>query len=245
MAKDRAICPACDYIVDTSFLSGAAAEEDAESTPTLTPPPEGATQIRPLPQPPRPPKPSPLPSPAHEPEEEDAPGPFASPSTLNVDTFLERPMRAWELTREIFEALSFADRLAFSGAALMALSCFFPWKSTDSEGDILGLASSGFWVFVASIFLLSTLLARVRRAAPRFSESLLWSLQLCSAGFAVFWCAAFLQSASFTPPPPVFGQPLQEASSASLGVYLGLIAATVALGGTLLHVKSGTRPRRH
>ena len=229
VADDTAICPACDYIVDTAFLAG---DDDA---PGDTPPPADSTRVQAAP------------------ELEDATPPRGTPVPLrrrradevpldDEQDFAEHPEQLWFATRDFATSLSFADRIAAAGAMALCLSCFLPWRETTLEGELVGLFGTGALAFFAGALQLGLLAAR-HHGSRSFSDSTLWMAQLGFAGFGVLWCAEFQRTARFTIESEFVGGP-DLLSQPSYGVWVALAAAVIALAGSLLHVREGTAPRR-
>src|SRR5690606_25737923 len=69
--------------------------------------------------------------------------------------------------RRFYRALGRSDRFSFFGAMVVALSCFFPWKSTLEDGDVLGLMDLGVIAFITSIIVMVTVWVRVQRVMPK------------------------------------------------------------------------------
>jgi hypothetical protein len=200
VAKDAAICPRCDFIIDASFL-----------------PAEAAADV-----------PSPAKAPAAPAARASAaaPGAFADPAEL----LAEARVFVRERTR--------SDRVALGGLGLLLLSCFLPWKETAQEGEIIGLMSPGALCFASALLCLGALYARVRAALPHLPAHGAWLVQLAAAVFGVFWCVVYLRLASDSSTvPSALGSYAVVRSAPAFGLFLALLGALGALGGTLLALR--------
>jgi len=132
--------------------------------------------------------------------------------------------------------LRLPDRLALGGFAGVVATAFLPWRSTASEGELLGLVTWGFLAVLASLLGIAAISVRVRRFMPRLSPLVPWLSQLGAASFALIWCVICIKLAGDR--PSNLGDHVRDISaSASFGVFLAVIASIVALVGTLLGLK--------
>lgn len=272
MAADEAICPHCDHIIDTSFLSDevaapaprrAAASSGAPRRTGARPsagaggPGKPAPRRRPPPGRPSPRTPArqdasasrfgsaeydpdldgPLEQPSDEvPSYENLRAPRSKTGTFTPPDEALREMSAF------FKQLGLSDQLAFFGALTIALSCFFPWKSTLEEGDVLGMMSLGVVTLIISGILMGAVAIRVQRFMPRLHPLIPWLVQLASAGFSALWILIFMRLAwDSTEVPSPIGNYTMMRSSPSFGAWVALIGAGVSLTGTLLGLKEKTR----
>lgn len=294
VADDASICPACDYIIDSSFLSAEppGSNDEDESTDSHegqreaakpAPPParprpaassrsgsrtavpdSDSTNVKSMedivrsapprpagrvttgsrgavaPRRPAPPPPQPKPQ-----VEEDA---SAGPDPWNREN---RPSRgddddgaiadSGELmaeAREFLGLLSGPDKLAFWGAVTVVLSCFLPWKETAADGDVLGLMSLGAGAFLLSIGTIVCIGTRVRGAAQGANPVLPWMGQLVTSFLCLIWCVIYIKvSSDTTRVPTPIGNAEMMNSSPSFGVFLAVLGALAALGGSILGLK--------
>jgi hypothetical protein len=131
-----------------------------------------------------------------------------------------------------------SDKLAFAGVALNVLFSFFPWKETVTEGEVLGLMSLGFPVFVVSILAMFTIVIRVRRFMPKLNPLVPWLLQLGAVCFCIVWCLVFVKLSwdGRLARSPV-GNFEMRISTPSFGVFVSLVTSLLGLGGTLMGLK--------
>src|SRR5690606_1863968 len=168
VAADEAICPHCDHIIDSSFLEDVAAPAPRPARRPAAggaaPPrrrPAGPRPPGARPPPPRRPRPAQPPSAASrygEPPPDDDYGPdIAPPTPMQAVPGHAQPEKKEAFTapdeavaefRHFYSSLSRSDRFSFFGAATVALSCFFPWKSTLEDGDVLGIMDLGVIAFI-------------------------------------------------------------------------------------------------
>ena len=206
VAKDAAICPRCDFIIDTSFLPadvGSAAPAPARAAGAVAP---QAPELR------------------------------AAP-TAEAGTLID-PAELFAQARAFVRERTRSDRVALAGLGLLLLSCFLPWKETAQEGDVIGLMSLGALGFASALLCLTALYTRVRAALPQLPAHGAWVVQLAAAVFGVFWCVVYLRLASdSTTVPSALGSYAVVRSAPAFGLFLGLLGALGALGGTLLALR--------
>jgi hypothetical protein len=148
------------------------------------------------------------------------------------------PEQVIEDFRDFVGVLGLSDKIAFGGAVMVVISAFLPWKEMAVEGEILGLMSTGILGVLASIGVIATIAARVRRAMPELNVLIPWLVQLGLSIFCVLWCIIFMKiSYDATEVPSPMGNATIMNSSPSLGVFLGLVGALICLAGTLLGLK--------
>ncbi|MFP2964386.1 hypothetical protein ACLEPN_43465, partial [Myxococcus sp. 1LA] len=146
-----------------------------------------------------------------------------------------------ELIRDakvLFGQLHGGDKVAFWGAALVLMSCFLPWKETAVDGDVLGLMSLGCGAFIMSILLLTAVTIRVKGSLPNVNPVVPWMGQLVISIVCLIWCIIYIKVSSDTTmvPTPIGNSEMMN-SSPSFGVYIAILGAVAALGGTLLGLK--------
>lgn len=139
--------------------------------------------------------------------------------------------------RHFVVSLGLPDRIALGGFAAVIASSFLPWRTTASEGELLGLVTLGFLNVLAAIVGIGAIAVRVKRFMPRLSPILPWLSQLLAAAFSVVWCFVYIKLAGDR--ASNLGEAVRDISaSASFGVYIALLASMVALAGTLLGLKA-------
>jgi hypothetical protein len=270
VADDAAVCPTCDAVLDPSLLDAEPPSDDARPRDRRAPPasraPKKAT-TRPAPKKPAPPR-SAAKAPRREesrragsrmpaappPQARGAPkrdwreeisqadwdempqGPaakFVPDRALDPDDLLGQ-------ARGFIVELSSADKLAFFGSATMFLACFFPWKETVADGDVLGLMSLGVVVFVLSLGAMAAIVMRVRPATgtKRRNPLIPWVAQLVAIGFSELWCVMYaVTSLDTTAARSPVGNFEMWASKPSFGLILAFLAGIVAGLGTVMGLK--------
>ncbi|MBJ6763990.1 hypothetical protein JGU66_24725 [Myxococcaceae bacterium JPH2] len=286
VAEGSSICPVCDYIIDSAFLSAEPPPEqdDDESTgaaedpraaakpaararpakPARPAPSDDATNVKSMEQitreraqrPPSRPAPAARPSSsgsggrAAAPAPRRAPAPPPEPSYSDVEDAWERAERRPGSSaiedpevlmlqgRDFLRELKGADRIAFWGAAAVVLSCFLPWKETAADGDILGLMSAGVGACLLSVGVMIAISVRVRRSLAQLNPMVPWLAQLGMSIVTLLWGLIFMKLASDTARVPTpMGNTEMMNSSPSMGVFLAVLGALAALGGTLMGLK--------
>lgn len=139
--------------------------------------------------------------------------------------------------RQFVDSLSAGDKLSFFGAVATILSCFFPWKETVSEGDVLGLAGPGLVTFMMACLTLVVLTLRVNKTL-KVNELLLWAAQLGTLSMGVLWAVVSItQSWNPTLARAVEGNQEVWVSKPSFGVILAVLAGALTGFGTVLGLK--------
>lgn len=155
---------------------------------------------------------------------------FQADKAIDPDDFLSG-------MRLFVESLSTGDKLAFFGAVATVLSCFFPWKETVSEGDVLGLAGPGLVTFLMACGTLVALTVRVNRSL-KVNELLLWAAQLGALSMGILWAVVSItQSWDPTLARAVEGNQEVWVSKPSFGVILAVLAGGLTGVGTVLGLK--------
>lgn len=251
-----AVCPHCDAIVDPSAFDDSP-RPSKPAAPRRPATKSGAKPVsrKPAPGAKRPPsarpkRPTPKPEPKAaenaagdwrsrvDPEEwnqmpaaqRGEPEKFQADKGIDPDDFLSG-------MRLFVESLSTGDKLAFFGAVATVLSCFFPWKETVSEGDVLGLAGPGLVTFLMACGTLVSLTVRVNRSL-KVNELLLWAAQLGSLSMGILWAVVSItQSWDPTLARAVEGNQEVWVSKPSFGVILAVLAGGLTGVGTVLGLK--------
>jgi hypothetical protein len=119
----------------------------------------------------------------------------------------------------------------------MFFACFFPWKETVAEGEVLGLMSSGVAVFALSATAIAALATRAR-AAPGANPLAAWVVQLACVGLSLVWCVIYARlSWDSTPARAPIGNYEVWVSRPALGLALAFLAGVAAAGGTVFGLK--------
>ena len=148
------------------------------------------------------------------------------------------PAELFAQARSFVQERTRSDRLALGGLGLLLLASFLPWSETALEGEVIGLMSPGALCFASALLCLAALYARVRAALPRLPPHGAWLLQLAAALFGVFWCVVCLRLASDSSTvPSALGSYDVVRSAPAFGLFLALLGAAAALGGTLLALR--------
>ncbi|RYZ43293.1 MAG: hypothetical protein EOO71_04430 [Myxococcaceae bacterium] len=143
--------------------------------------------------------------------------------------------------RNFLGELEGPDRIAFWGAALVTLSCFMPWKETAADGDFLGLISLGFISFLFAIATMVFIGIRVRNVMAWVNPMLPWGAQTACSVVCLAWSLVFLKISSDTNlVPSPLGNSEMMISSPSIGCFLGILGAVVALLGSLMGLRRPT-----
>lgn len=139
--------------------------------------------------------------------------------------------------RQFVDSLSAGDKLSFFGAVATILSCFFPWKETVVDGDVLGLAGPGLVTFMMACLTLVVLTLRVNKTL-KVNELLLWAAQLGTLSMGVLWAVVSItQSWNPTLARAVEGNQEVWVSKPSFGVILAVLAGALTGFGTVLGLK--------
>lgn len=257
VAADEAICPHCDHIIDTSFLV-----EEAPAPaprPARRPAPGGGRPPPPRRRPPGPrpgaPRPSRAAAPASAasrygeapPDDDDYPAPVpvsalsGHPEPPKKEAFTAPDEAIADFSR-FYRNLGFSDRLSFFGAAAVVISCFFPWKSTLDDGDVLGIMDLGVIALITGAMVMGAVAIRVQRVMPRLHPLIPWLVQLAGAAFTTLWVLILLRlSWDSTEVPSPIGNYQMWRSSPSIGAWVGLGGAIVAMVGSLLGLREKAR----
>jgi hypothetical protein len=139
--------------------------------------------------------------------------------------------------RLFVESLSSGDKLAFFGAVATLLSCFFPWRETVTDGDVLGLAGPGLVTFLMACLTLVALTLRVNKTL-KVNELLLWASQLGTLSMGVLWAlVSITQSWDPTLARSMEGNQEVWVSKPSFGVILAILAGALTGFGTVVGLK--------
>jgi hypothetical protein len=148
------------------------------------------------------------------------------------------PEDFWGELKHFVLDLSMADKLAFLGSVAALISCFFPWKDTITEGEILGLMSLGAAVFGVSVLIIVAIVIRVRKVMPALHALIPWLIQFGGACFCIVWCLVYVKlSWDSTMARSPIGNFERWVSSPSPGVFIALLMSVMTLGGTLMGLK--------
>ncbi|RKH08357.1 hypothetical protein D7X74_31745 [Corallococcus sp. CA047B] len=184
-------------------------------------------------------------APAPVPRDEDdldsdggSPDPWARDSRDSSRSPIEDPEVLLADARNFLGELEGSDRIAFWGAALVVLSCFMPWKETAADGDFLGLISLGFISFLFAVSTMVFIGIRVRNVMAWVNPMIPWGAQTASSVICLVWSLIFLKiSSDTTLVPSPLGNSEMMNSSPSIGCFLGVLGAVVALLGSLMGLR--------
>jgi len=266
VADGVAICPQCDAVVDPSFFDKpsspapskrpAAGKKPAVRRPLATntgAPPRrtGNTGVKPAVKKDRPggqgmpeaPQRMLKEAPEVRPDWRVKDEPRAAPARATPSGYhMVDPEDFWGEVKGFVSELTTADKLAFIGAFSALISCFFPWKDTITEGEVLGLMSLGAAVFGVTLIILVAIVIRVRKVMPALHALIPWLIQFGGACFCIVWCLVYIKLAlDTTMARSPIGNFERWVSSPSAGVYIALLMSVVMLGGTLMGLKEKPR----
>ncbi len=269
VAAGVAICPKCDAVVDMDFLSKSDATEPAAKplrtgntgvkkavarkpgggtgTNPAVKKPTGNTGVKPAVKkhnamPEAPPAGMRERAPRNDDwkVKDEGPRPVAAPSQSGYH--MVDPEDFWGEVKAFVADLTTADKLAFIGAFVSMVSCFFPWKETVAEGEILGLMSLGAAVFAVTLVIIIAIIIRVRKVMPALHALVPWLIQFGGACFCIVWCLVYIKlSIDFTMARSPIGNFETHVSSPAAGVVVALIMSIVMLAGTLMGLKEKPR----
>jgi hypothetical protein len=164
--------------------------------------------------------------------------PPSSPAPHSTHSGIVAPEEVLSDARDFVSGLTRADKITFTGAVVIILSCFIPWKETAAEGEVLGLMSMGVGALLGAALIIGAIAVRVRRTMPDLNPLVPWVLQIGMAAFCIFYTVVAIQL-SFNPNevPAAEGNELVKSSSPSFGAFLALLGGLGALAGSLLGMK--------
>ncbi len=152
------------------------------------------------------------------------------------------PEDFWSDVKSFVAELTLPDKLAFIGAFCAMISCFFPWKDTITDGDILGLMSLGAAVFGVTLVIIVAIIIRVRKVMPALHALVPWLIQFGGSCFCIVWCLVYIKLAlDTTMARSPIGNFERWVSSPSAGVYIALMMSVMMLAGTLMGLKEKPR----
>jgi hypothetical protein len=154
------------------------------------------------------------------------------------DANFTTPDQAINEARAFVEGLTKSDKLAAGGVALLVVSLFIPWRETASNGDELGIVTSGILAALIGLGTLGAIFVRIRKPIAGIPEIAPWAAQAALAALSVILCLVFLKDSwDGTLVPANVGNGTMRASTPSLGAIIGLAGAAVGLVGTALGFK--------
>jgi hypothetical protein len=134
--------------------------------------------------------------------------------------------------------LTHSDKIAFAGACVAAVSCFLPWKETATDGDVLGLMSTGVGTLIGAAAVIGAIFVRVRRTMPKINPMMPWYAQIGMAAFCVLYTLFFIKASYVnTMVPSALGNQMVMNSSPSFGSVLGLLSSIGAVAGSLMGMR--------
>lgn len=141
-------------------------------------------------------------------------------------------------TRQYLTELSMADKLSLFGTSLLLLATFLPWRESVSEGDVLGVFSSGILVTALAAGALGGLVVRTRKLMPQVNPLLPWIAQLGCVGVAGVWCLIYMvMSWDPTLAHSPIGNYQVWVSKPAFGLILALLAGITSVVGTIFGLK--------
>lgn len=171
----------------------------------------------------------------------DEPRPVPAPANPSGYHMVD-PDDLWSEVKSFVGDLTLADKLAFIGAFSAMISCFFPWKDTITDGEVLGLMSLGAAVFGVTVVIIIAIIIRVRKVMPALHALVPWLIQFGGACFCIVWCLVYIKLAlDTTMARSPIGNFERWVSSPSAGVYIALLMSVMMLGGTLMGLKEKPR----
>lgn len=247
---DAAICEHCDAVVDPSAFD----DSPRPSKPAAKRPPKAPVKRKPAGKRPVGTKPKRVPreapAEAAAPRDESPAGDWRSrvdaedwnqmpggqaPEVFTPDKGID-PDDFIGGVRLFVESLSIGDKLALFGAAGTIVACFFPWRETIAEGDVLGLLGPGIVTFLMAVGTITALTLRANRSMK--NELLLWAAQLGTIAFGVLWAfIAIQQSWNPTLARAVEGNQEVWVSKPGFGVILAVLTGGVSALGSVLGLK--------
>ncbi len=156
-----------------------------------------------------------------DPEEDGPPGPSDAPSDPLL--FLKD---AWAG----FLALHFEDKLTVSACAGAILATFMPWRST-TEGDEMGLLSTGLFTFLLDVVGITSVWARKVGKVPSLPRGRFPLAAIAAGGLSALFC---IVAGITSYERGVVAGKTTVVSEPAFGVFLALIAAAgIVVGGVL------------
>lgn len=254
------VCPHCDAVVDLSAI------DDAPRPSKPAPPRRTATKSQGKPVARRTASGSATPGPAKKPVKK-RPAPKAPPqdtdegtgnaagdwrSRVDPEAWNEmpasqkeefKPDRAVDADdflgglKQFIAVLNPGDKLAFFGALTVVLSCFFPWKETVTEGEVLGLVGPGVVTFLMAVLVITFMVVRVNKAT-KVNELLIWAGQLGALTLGALWTfATIINSIDRTLARSMEGNQEVWVSKPGFGAILAVFALGLTGFGTVLGLK--------
>lgn len=213
-----AICPACDQILDESFLDG---ESEAEPAPAPKPAvrrrPAGASRptgagraatgmnramtgairsARPSDeqeQEPEPENTNPGPPPREAPRWNGADDYVADDRPSAVDNEFEKSV---DDIKDYVTGLELGDKVALGSAVFTLFCTLLPWQEvlvptavgSFTNESFIGILNLGTLTFLLACATVGLLVVRTRSLFPQFNPVMVWSAQLGTTGANIFWC---------------------------------------------------------
>jgi len=259
--EGAAICPACDQILDESFLSGGDAAEEAPrpaSRPAVAPRKRPAARTGGAsPQRAAPARPS---------EDDDADEGYSPPPPSRATNEAPNKQANWSAAdyeddgrpsavdnefeqsladiRSFLEGLELGDRVALGGYAGTLFATLLPWRDTchvvDGLDSEIGVINSelGLITFVLAVAGVALLAIRTRALIPSLNPLMVWTAQLGVTGANVLWCLIAFKIARGAPGECYIGNTLYAPSSPSYGLVLATLLCVTSLVGALLGLRS-------
>lgn len=253
VADGAAICDDCNFILDASFLGGDITNEaDVAPEPTRikAAPPIEAERTRIV-------APGAVPAAASSRAGKKAPvaakpvaavaaepiysfdddeSTAAGERRASLDDVAAPPAASAEAFEDLaaqFRSLPGSEKFSAVGAGLLLLSLALPWRSSTANGEDIGMLTGAAPLVLVPFAMVAVLVLRRHPRLRRWRDTLLQSgaaLGLVAAA----GCLVFMRSALVVEKVRAGRQVLTQASSwPAFGVYLGLFAALLLLGGAI------------
>jgi hypothetical protein len=251
MAPDGAyICEHCNAILDASFLGDDITNDEPKA--------DDATRIKALPEadatrikatPPKPEAPRAKAVPAKAAPARAAKGAEAEPAAPAIyvpepkkrptlaETAAPPPETAKALDDLLgdFRNLPMTERVTAGGALGLLVALALPWKNTLKDGDIIGLMADNCWPLPLMALLVTVAIFARRHARVRPYRDYVLQGVVALATFSLLGSLAFWRLVGVEKTLKAGGKlAYVMIESAGFGVYLGIAAAAVMLGGAVL-----------
>lgn len=244
VADSAAICDHCNHILDASFLGGDITNEGEQGEPAAEP-----TRIKAMPaaapatrgasgEPAAKPagrRKASEPATVQFPSDDDE-ATAAGARRATLDEVAAPPAAASEALEDLaaqFRALSRSEQLSAGGAALLLVSLALPWRTSLALGDDIGMLTSAWPLTLVPFAVVAVLVARRHPRLHGWRDRLLQAATGLGA-LALVGILAFMRSALVVERVRAGKKMLEQAASwPAFGVYLGLVAALLVLGGAV------------
>lgn len=235
------ICDNCNAIVDATFLGDDITnDKPAEATRIKAVAPAAdpqATKVKAAPAAP-PPKPGKKPAPVLAPldaddDEESTQSGRAKPTLDEVAAVPHDTAEAVDELVAKFKAAPKSERASLIGVALFLFSLTLPWRGEKDKGELIGLLAGGAPIGLLALVVVAAIVLRHHPSVRPFRDRVLQG-SLAASLFAVLASVAYQQSTLQQVVLTVGAKRIKSAVVwPSFGVYVGIVAALVMLGGAV------------